>query len=256
MRGLAAALAVVTVMALLGCGGGSGEATKKRGTGGEVTLGAGDTKIPRRPATAPARRPPARRVPAGGPSRPPIVSKAIPFPPKRMSETAAYTKRHYGRTLTHLDPKVIVEHYTVTPTVEATYNTFAPDVPDVELHELPGLCSHFVVDRDGTIYQLVPVTRICRHTVGLNQVAIGIEHVGSSDDQVLGNPRQLAASLHLTAWLRCRYGIPLGDVIGHNESLSSSYHHENVPALKSQTHQDFQKASMDGYRRRLTARRC
>ena len=36
---------------------------------------------------------------------------------------------------------------------------FAADVPDAELHELPGTCAHFVVDRDGTIYQLVRAER-------------------------------------------------------------------------------------------------
>ena len=35
-----------------------------------------------------------------------------------------------------------------------------------------------MIDRDGTIYQLVPLAIMCRHTVGLNYTAIGIEHVG------------------------------------------------------------------------------
>ncbi|MGH3991692.1 MAG: N-acetylmuramoyl-L-alanine amidase [Pseudonocardiaceae bacterium] len=133
---------------------------------------------------------------------------------------------------------------------------FSQDKPDVELHELPGVCSHFLIDRDGTIYQLVAVRRICRHTVGLNDVAIGVEHVGASDSEVLGNRSQLGASLRLTAWLRCRYGIELNDVIGHAESLSSPYHHEQVPALKDQTHDDFQRPAMERYRSRLARRSC
>ena len=48
------------------------------------------------------------------------------------------------------------------------FNTFARNAPDLELGELPGVCSHFVIDRDGTIYRLVPTTIMCRHTVGLN----------------------------------------------------------------------------------------
>ena len=67
---------------------------------------------------------------------------------------------------------------------------------------------------------------MCRHTVGLNYTAIGIEHVGTSDAEILGDPAQLAASLRLTLWLMRRYHIPLGDVIGHNESLTSPYHKE------------------------------
>ena len=68
---------------------------------------------------------------------------------------------------------------------------------DVGGSELPQVCAHFVIDRDGTIYELVPPNIMCRHTVGLNWTAIGIEHVGYSDGEILRNRRQLAASLRL-----------------------------------------------------------
>ena len=74
----------------------------------------------------------------------------------------------------------------------AVYNTFAPDVPDVELHELPNVCSHFVVSASGRIFQLVNLRTRCRHTVGLNWTAIGIEHVGYADSDVLDDPRRAA----------------------------------------------------------------
>ena len=133
---------------------------------------------------------------------------------------------------------------------------FAPDRPDPELGELPGLCAHFVVGRDGRIFQLVPLELMCRHTVGLNHVAIGIEHAGFRDRDVLANPRQLGASLALTRWLRCRHGIALEHVIGHAESLSSPYHHERVGRLRRQTHADFRRASMARYRIRLRRAPC
>jgi N-acetyl-anhydromuramyl-L-alanine amidase AmpD len=116
---------------------------------------------------------------------------------------------------------------------------------------LPGTCAHFVIDQDGTIYQLVSLGTMCRHTVGLNWTAIGIEHVGYSDGQVLGDRRQITASLRLVRWLRCRFHIQIRNVIGHNESLSSPYHHEDVPALRAQTHGDFNHADMQDYRTRL-----
>jgi N-acetylmuramoyl-L-alanine amidase len=165
---------------------------------------------------------------------------------------AAYSMRHYGlHTYRLVDPHVIVIHYTVTPDFQSTYNTFAPDTPDSELHELPNTCAHFVIDQAGTVHQLVPLDIMCRHTVGLNWTAIGIEHVGDSDQQVLDNPRQMAASLALVRWLRCRFRIAIADVIGHNESLTSPYHHENVASLRTQTHGDFIHADMEIYRRRL-----
>ena len=92
---------------------------------------------------------------------------------------------------------------------------------------------------------------MCRHTVGLNYTAIGIEHVGTSDAAILGNPRQLGASLRLTAWLMAQYRIQLRNVIGHNESLTSPYHHELYAAWRCQTHGDWVKPDMDMYRRRL-----
>ena len=187
--------------------------------------------------------------------QPAIVQRPIPFGARRKRETAAYAKRHYGIAGYRLrHPHVIVEHYTVTSTFSQAFNTFAPDVPDSELHELPGTCAHFVIDRDGTIYQLVKLSLMCRHTVGLNWTAIGIEHVGFSDGQILHDRRQLAASLKLTRWLRCRYGIAVKNVIGHSESLSSPYHRERVARLRSQTHGDWTHADMRTYRRKLAAR--
>src|SRR3954452_23015684 len=139
---------------------------------------------------------------------PPAVAKPLPFGLQRRAETPAYAKRHYGLATWRLvRPRVLVEHFTATPSFGSVWNTFAGDHADPELHELPGDCAHFVIDTDGTIYQLVPLTTICRHTVGLNYTAIGVEHVGTSDAQILSNPRQLRASLALTAWLMAPYGV-------------------------------------------------
>jgi beta-N-acetylhexosaminidase len=188
------------------------------------------------------------------PVKPAIVQKPIPFGAARRAETAAYANRHYGLNTWRLTlPHVIVEHYTASTTFSSAWNTFASDTPDVELHELPGTCAHFVIDRDGTIYQLVTLTTICRHTVGLNWTAIGIEHVGTSDAQILSNPKQLAASLHLTLWLMHRYGISLPNVIGHSESLTSPYHRERYGPWRCQTHGDWTHADMTTYRSRLAA---
>jgi beta-N-acetylhexosaminidase len=162
---------------------------------------------------------------------------------------AAYAERHYGIDTWRLaDPRVIVEHYTANESFSATWNTFAADTPDPELNELPGDCAHFVVDTDGTIYQLVPLGTMCRHTVGLNYTAIGIEHVGTSDGQILADPRQLRASLWLTLWLMQGLHISLANVIGHNESLTSPYHHELYSAWRCQTHGDWTTADMQTYR--------
>jgi N-acetylmuramoyl-L-alanine amidase len=192
-----------------------------------------------------------------GLTKPRIVWDPIPFGAKRKAEMVAYVRRHYGSfmrpTWRLVDPHVIVIHYTESSTFSSVWNTFANDVPDTELHELPATCAHFVIDTNGTIYQLVSLGTMCRHTVGLNWTAIGIEHVGFSDAQVINDRQQLDASLRLVRWLRCRFHIEIKDVIGHNESLSSPYHREDVVSLRNQTHSDFNHADMQVYRRRLGA---
>jgi beta-N-acetylhexosaminidase len=185
------------------------------------------------------------------PAKPHVVWKPIPYGAARKAEMAAYAQKHYGIRSWRLKPRVIVEHYTVTTTFSPVWNTFAANSPDPELGELPGTCSHFVIDRDGTIYQLVPLNVMCRHTVGLNYAAIGIEHVGMSDADVLHDPAQLRASLRLTAWLMHRFHIALRNVIGHNESLTSPFHRERYAPWSHQTHGDWRKADMDVYRAKL-----
>jgi len=166
---------------------------------------------------------------------------------------AAYAAKHYGIHSWRLHPKVIVEHYTGSDSFSAAWNTFAANRPDPELGGLPGDCAHFIVGRDGTIYQLVRLNVMCRHTVGLNYVAIGIEHVGTSDAEILHDLAQLRSSLELTAWLVGRFHIRIRNVIGHNESLSSPYHRELYKPWARQTHADWKRADMRVYRAKLRA---
>ena len=283
-------LAVALGVAVLGAGGAvaalvlageggkpsaSPRTTTPRNAQGRTTTGA-----TRRPRTTPSRAtttarhghrttptPPVTTTSSHKPTPPPAKSRPrgveqawfkasfIPYPARRKLEMAAYAKRHYGIDSWRLvNPKVIVEHYSVTSTAAATIAGFAADTPDPELGSLPGDCAHFVVDRDGTVYQLVRTSIMCRHTVGLNYTAIGIEHVGASDADILDHPRQLAASLRLTLWLMSRYRIVLANVIGHNESLRSPFRRERYAAWRCQTHPDWTHADMVRYRRLLYKR--
>jgi N-acetylmuramoyl-L-alanine amidase len=263
---LAAAVGLALLVLIAACGG-SG-ATVRVGTTAsrdQLALARASTTAPTpggAMATAPvstsAKTPAAARPSATTPTlRPPIHAWPIPFGRARKQEMAAYSLRHYGEDTYVLSrPKVIIEHYTETATGLQAYNTFAPDVPDNEFHELPNTCAHFLVERSGRIDQLVPLSVRCRHTTGLNWTAIGIENVGLSDGEILGDRAQIAASLALTRWLRCTYGIALKNVIGHNESLSSPYHRDLVPAFQHQTHSDFNHADTHVYRTRLARLAC
>jgi N-acetylmuramoyl-L-alanine amidase-like protein len=182
--------------------------------------------------------------------KPPITWKKIPFGAKRKRQMAAYSKRHYGVRTWHLtDPEVVVEHYTDGTSFDSAWNYFAAN--GKHLGEYPGVCSQFIIDTDGTIYQLVNLGIRCRHAIGMNWTAFGIEHVGTSDRQILRNHAMMRASLRLTVWLMDKYGISWGNVIGHAETLQSPYHHELYASWNCQTHSDWQRRDMRVYRRRL-----
>lgn len=188
---------------------------------------------------------------------PAIRDELIPFGAQRRAEMAAYARRHYGIDSWRLTrPRLIVEHVADAPSAAAVRDIFAVDRADPSLHERPNVCAHFVVDRDGTIWHLVPLGTMCRHVVGLNYTAIGIEHAGFSDADVMGDAAQLRASLRLTRWLRCRFSIPVAGVIGHGESLGTPFYREHVAAFRGQTHTDMSRPAMRRYRAALAALPC
>jgi N-acetylmuramoyl-L-alanine amidase len=173
------------------------------------------------------------RVPAPRPTatatRPPIVRDLIPYGDRRRAEMAAYSRRHYGtHTYWLTDPKVIVLHFTAGPSYRSAYWTFYGDRP--YRGELPGVSCHFVVDKDGTIYQLVPLAVRARHCIGLNHLAIGIEFVQETgtgghwaDQQILARRPQVRAGLRLVRYLMARYGISKANVIGHAMANDSPF---------------------------------
>jgi N-acetylmuramoyl-L-alanine amidase len=246
IRGLRTRMAVALLLALLVA---TAIALLTGNFGSAAATGTAEGRTPT-PASADAPAPAA----ASAATRPPIVKRLIPYGAKRKRDMAAYSKRHYGGYKWRLTaPKLVVQHFAVAGSIGAIYNTFAPNRPDVEYGERPGVCSHYAVGADGKIVKFVRTDVRCRHVVGLNHVSVGIEHVGFSDADVLNRPAQLEASLALTQWLRCRFGIPVKQVIGHNESLSSRFYRELDPRFRGRTHGDFKPASMRTYRGRLAA---
>jgi hypothetical protein len=155
------------------------------------------------------------------PLAPRIVADHLMFGAARRAQTAAYVHRHTGTRTWTLDPTLIVLHYTESDTYASARSLFESNVPN--RGERPGTCAHYVIDQDGTIHELVPPTVICRHTVGLNHLAIGIEFVQSSSghdprwavQQVLRRKAQVAAGVALVEDLQRRFAIADGDVIGH-----------------------------------------
>ena len=85
--------------------------------------------------------------------------------------------------------------------------------------KLPGdlnVSSHFLVDRDGSIYQLMPETWMARHVIGLNHYAIGIENIGGIDGKDDLTKAQEQANAFLVCYLKKKYPT-INYVIGHND---------------------------------------
>ena len=74
--------------------------------------------------------------------------------------------------------------------------------------------AHYVIDRNGDIYQMVSDSDRANHCMGANESSIGIEHVGTETDS-LATP-QAAASAALIRWLLEQYHIPPTNIFGHD----------------------------------------
>jgi N-acetyl-anhydromuramyl-L-alanine amidase AmpD len=150
-----------------------------------------------------------------------IVDKPIPFDKERIQLTLEYIHKHYAPDAPDITitPQAIVLHYTVTPTFDATWNYFSHTRIEAARPELQregelNVSSQFLVDRDGTIYRLMPETWMARHCIGLNRVAIGVENVGDAEKYPLTD-RQVDADAALVRYLAAKYSITY--LLGHHE---------------------------------------
>src|SRR5688500_11912185 len=90
-----------------------------------------------------------------GAAGPRVVEDHIPYGRDRRRQMANYSYRHYGYRKWELTRRrVIVLHFTAGSTYSSARNHFASNSPN--RGELPGVCAHYVVDKDGTIYETVP----------------------------------------------------------------------------------------------------
>ena len=208
------------------------------------------------PAPTTAMPPPPPTIQPQGPPKPRITEDRIPYGPTRLRQMAGYAYRHYGIRSHRLHPKLIVLHFTASGagSYPGVHAEFASDAPN--MGELPGVCAHFVVDQDGTNYQQASLKVMCRHAIGVNDRAIGIEMIqaqGSSshwaDQQILHRRPQIRSVLRLVRWLMFRYDIPKSRVIGHAMVNDSPFFHDREGWRND--HTDWQRADVLELRRRL-----
>lgn len=191
----------------------------------------------------------------GAPAPPTIVPRLLPRIEERMQQAAEYSFRHYGEREWRLEPEVIVLHYTCGPSFRSAWHTFANNRP--RRGELPGLCAHYVVDQDGTIYGLVPPSIRCRHANGINHVAVGIEFVQSCmregatavESAMLNRGPQIEAGLALVRHLRHRFHIRDEDIIGH--AMVNRHRLYRDLLGRTNDHGDWRERAVREFRRRL-----
>jgi N-acetyl-anhydromuramyl-L-alanine amidase AmpD len=180
---------------------------------------------------------------------------------RRLELTRRYCKTHYGIDSSRLiDPQIVVVHATEIATLEATLKSFEPDTIDpgrgyLNEHGGVNVGVHFVVDRNGDIYSLLPLEVIGRHAIGLNHVSVGIENVGFSDKLT---KEQVDADAALIADLAKRLRS-LKYVIGHHEYVDRKRPHyvlyrELDPKYAPTQKSDPGPAFMSSLRRELSRR--
>jgi N-acetyl-anhydromuramyl-L-alanine amidase AmpD len=180
-----------------------------------------------------------------------ILEKPITFNNEREQLTLQYLKDRYGlqKEAPTIEPRMIVLHWTVIPTLNRSYEAFQnPVLPNwrPEIKDVSGLnvSSHFLVDRDGTIYRLMPETTMARHVIGLNHCAIGVENVGGTEELPL-TKEQLKSNIWLVKYLKNKYDIDY--LIGHYEYTNFVGHKlwlekdDNYRTEKTDPGKDFMK---------------
>ncbi len=183
----------------------------------------------------------------------------------RRALTLDYLERHNpalyevqkdkaGLKAISFDPKIIVVHYTVIKDLEATVKYFSSETIEqarakIAANGALNVGIQFVVDRDGTIYQLYPENVMARHTIGLNHVAIGIENIGNGDlgESDKSHPltdAQLFSNAKLIVYLAGKY-THIKTMIAHSEyrQLEDKNHPEH--ALFYEEYPDYRTDKVD-----------
>ncbi len=174
-----------------------------------------------------------------------VHDRPISFSEDRHEATLVYIAEHYGKQPKDISivPKVIVLHWTAIDGFEESLQAFNPETlrgsrPDLGSADQVNVSIQFLVDRDGTVYRLMPETWMARHVIGLNYSAIGVENVGGGDSIDNMTDEQIAANIELVRYLVEKYPT-IRYLIGHSEyqqfeghplwlELDASYRTEKV----------------------------
>ncbi|HEY6995590.1 MAG TPA: N-acetylmuramoyl-L-alanine amidase [Xanthobacteraceae bacterium] len=99
----------------------------------------------------------------------------------------------------------VIMHYTTSRNVDGTVEHF--------LNPGSKVSAHYVIARDGSIFQMVRDSDKAWHAKNANADSIGIEHSAAQGDQM--TPAQEVSSVALVRWLLSEYKLPKTAIHGH-----------------------------------------
>lgn len=146
--------------------------------------------------------------------------RAIPVKP-----TLAMRRVGHGSSNPHLKPPI--KQFIQSPNrssrngaridkvvLHCTEASLAGTIQEFQKPDGRQVSAHYVIDRNGDIYQMVSDSDRANHCMGANESSIGIEHVGAETDVLAAS--QAAASVNLIRWLLEQYQIPRTNIFGHD----------------------------------------
>lgn len=145
--------------------------------------------------------------------------------PGKMPEPVLYPKAVWIPLLGHsatgtiAQRNLVVLHITAGSTAEGAIETFKASVKPNRVS------AHFVVERDGTVIQLLSISDTAWHASQANSRSIGVEHV-AIPEKLMATEAQYEASAELVSWLCGQMGIPIDreHVQGHHEASAVDGH--------------------------------
>jgi len=153
-----------------------------------------------------------------------IIQTPIKFTQKRIDLTKEYIKIHYEKDVQDIKitPRIILVHHTAIDDYKDSYSRFADEALPKRRKDISSakasanVSTHFMVERDGTIHQLMPLDFMARHVIGLNYSSIGIENVGGENSKDNLTKEQLKANIFLVEYLKNKFST-IEYLVGHYE---------------------------------------
>jgi len=152
-----------------------------------------------------------------------ITDMPVTFSEERIELTKEYIKIHYDLDVNSIEivPRIIVLHWTAVGDFDKCIDIFERQVLGNSRPKLQGagqvnVAIQFLVDRDGSIYRLMPETDMARHCIGINYNSIGVENVGGQNGNDDLTDEQLEANISLVKYLKEKYDT-IEYLIGHHE---------------------------------------